>query len=436
VSGGGKLGAGTDAPGPPPAYRRGMDWWTQEPMFQELAERLDPVAAVDNHTHLLWRGPFRPELDAGMPLGLRSTEPAYAAALTERFGVAVGRGGIVAAAEEAGRVRDQQVEQLGAAGYWHHHLDAIGTEVALVNQEAEDGADGKRLRWVPMASCLLYPLPAPAMAARGPQAAQDVAALQGELRRHLAGAGLAEVPADLDAYRAVLVRVLAGWAARGAVAVKFLDAYLRTIRYQDVPADQARALYARGVTGELSREEYLAVQDHLARHLFLEAGRLGLAVHIHSSHGVPPFLRAEDADVRNLEPVLTDVRYFGTQFVLIHGGAPLVEDAAYLALKPHVWVDISAQPFLYAVPELAANLRMYLRYAPEKVLFGTDVAPYPGVPGGPEVQHVALSAKTRAALHLALAGMVRDGVVDLEAAVRMGEGVLRGNAGRLYGLER
>ncbi len=69
-------------------------------------------------------------------------------------------------------------------------------------------------------------------------------------------------------------------------------------------------------------------------------------------------------------------------------------------------------------------------------LFGTDVAPYPGVPGGPEVQHVALSAKTRAALHLALAGMVRDGVVDLEAAVRMGEGVLRGNAGRLYGLER
>ena len=133
--------------------------------------------------------------------------------------------------------------------------------------------------------------------------------------------------------------------------------------------------------------------------------RFGVAVHIHSSTGVPPFLRAEDA--------------------------------AYLALKPHVWVDISAQPLLYAVPELAANLRMYLRYAPEKVLFGTDVAPYPGVPGGPEVQHVALSAKTRAALHLALAGMVHDGgVVDLEAAVRMGEGVLRGNAGRLYGLER
>ncbi len=32
--------------------------------------------------------------------------------------------------------------------------------------------------------------------------------------------------------------------------------------------------------------------------------------------------------------------------------------------------------------------------------------------------------------------MVRDGVVDLEAAVRMREGRLRGNAGRLYGLER
>ena len=39
------------------------------------------------------------------------------------------------------------------------------------------------------------------------------------------------------------------------------------------------------------------------------------------------------------------------QFVLIHGGMPLVEHAAYLALKPHVWYDMSAMPFLYPVPE-------------------------------------------------------------------------------------
>ncbi|HET8648276.1 MAG TPA: amidohydrolase family protein, partial [Vicinamibacteria bacterium] len=199
------------------------------------------------------------------------------------------------------------------------------------------------------------------------------------------------------------------------------------------PAERARALYAQGRRAPLAREPYLALQDYLARHLFARAGQLGLPVHIHSSHGVPPFLRTQEADVRNLDSVLTDARLFGTQFVLIHGGAPHIEDAAYMAVKPHVWVDVSALPFLYPVPELARALRKYLTYAPEKVLFGTDVGAYPGVPVGPEVQHIALSRVLRAALTLALADMVRDGQVDLEQAAQMGQGVLHENARRLYG---
>ncbi|MGH2579396.1 MAG: hypothetical protein ACRDGP_00920 [Actinomycetota bacterium] len=93
-------------------------------------------------------------------------------------------------------------------------------------------------------------------------------------------------------------------------------------------------------------------------------------------------------------------------------------------------------PFLYEVPWFAKVLRTYLRFCPEKVLFGTDVGAYPGVPVGPEIQHVALTRHTREALYLALAGMVRDRMVDLEWAVRMGEGVLRGNAEHLFGWGR
>jgi hypothetical protein len=81
------------------------------------------------------------------------------------------------------------------------------------------------------------------------------------------------------------------------------------------------------------------------------------------------------------------------------------------------------------------NPRKYLLLAPEKVLFGTDSGPYPGVPGGPEVQLRALATATREALYLALAGLVRDGVVDLETATGLGRGVLRGNAARLHGWE-
>ncbi len=64
----------------------------------------------------------------------------------------------------------------------------------------------------------------------------------------------------------------------------------------------------------------------------------------------PPFLRLQEGDVRNLENVLTDVAFFDTQFVLIHGGVFQFYDGAYLAMKPHVWADLSAMPFLFSVP--------------------------------------------------------------------------------------
>jgi hypothetical protein len=98
-----------------------------------------------------------------------------------------------------------------------------------------------------------------------------------------------------------------------------------------------------------------------------------------------------------------------------------------------VWLDVSALPFVYPVPELARALRTYLLYAPEKVLFGTDAVHYPGVPVGAEVQHLALCRTLREALTLALAGLVRDGVLDEPGAARLGEGVLHANARRLYG---
>jgi hypothetical protein len=182
-----------------------------------------------------------------LPLGLRSTNPAYAAALTARFGVAVGPGGLPAAAAEAGRVRVGLIERLGGRGYWHDHLDAAGVESVLVNQETPAGTDGARLRWVPVAGDLLYPLPAGALLARSPrpEAVTSVPAAQARLARHLAAAGLAAAPPDLDAYAAFADRTLAGWRAGGAVAVKLWDAYLRTLVFADVPEARAPGVSAR-----------------------------------------------------------------------------------------------------------------------------------------------------------------------------------------------
>jgi len=77
-------------------------------------------------------------------------------------------------------------------------------------------------------------------------------------------------------------------------------------------------------------------------------------------------------------------------------------------------------------------LRVFLLTAPDRVLVATDASNFPGVPVGPEVQHFALSRTTREALYLALAGLVRDDVVNVGQAVAIRRGVFKENARRLY----
>ena len=404
--------------------------WLEDPLFNDIAARLDSVQAIDNHTHLWWKC----DLD---PSALTEPEswiwiPEFARDLTEEFGVSVDPERIAAAVKAAETERARLIQELGPHGYWLRHLDRTQTAIAFVNSISSDGSDGDRLRWVPYASVLLYPLAADAPMTRSPDHQEAISEWQGRLMTYLDEAGLDTVPRDLDGYVQFVDQTLARWKQQGAVAVKFLDALLRTLVFADVPEERARALYAKGLDTPLPRDEYLALQDYLARHIFLECGRLKLPVHIHSSEGPPPFMRLHDCDVRNLDEVLTDVRFFDTQFILIHGGFPLVEAAAYLGLKPNVWVDISAMSFLVPTPDLAAILRKYLLSCPDKVLFGTDAGGKPWL-GGADVMHAALSRLTREALYLALAGLVRDGLLDPDQAVQLGEGVLHRNAERLYG---
>jgi hypothetical protein len=407
--------------------------WRNDPVFQRIASALDPVLAIDGHTHLLRAAQFDPARDAMAPILNRSTRPELAAAVKDRFGVALRRDDWKSTVAELEKARAAMKARLGEHGYWMDHLDYTRTDAALVNEDSKTGTDGKRLRWVPHATPLLYPLPVERLRERSPSHDRDISKIQTDLRRFLKEGGREALPEDLPGYLRFVDETLRSWQTEGAVAVKFWDAYLRTLRIADVRESRAAELYARGVATPLSREDYLALQDFLWRHVLLETGRRKIPVHIHSSLGVPPFLRSLESDVRNLEDILTDPRFFGTSIVLIHGGGPFYEHAAYLALKPNVWIDISSMGFLYPTPDFAAVIRKFLLFAPSKVLFGTDVGNYPGVPGGPEIQHLVLSRSTREAVYLALAGLVEDGVIDEATAVGMGRGILRENAQRLYG---
>jgi hypothetical protein len=227
------------------------------------------------------------------------------------------------------------------------------TEIALVNQNSRQGIDGKRLLWVPHATTLLYPLPAIHLMQRSPSHKTDITEAQQDLQAFLKEGGLSESPTDLPSYIRFVDATLRRWQQQGAVGIKFWDAYLRTLRIADVQEPQAAVLYAKGRTVPLSRDEYVAVQDYLWRHILLEAGKIKLPVHIHSSLGVPPFLRTLESDVRNLEDVLTDPQFFQTQVVLIHGGAPWYEIAGYFGIgisspSPRFCRHTSPVPYLRA----------------------------------------------------------------------------------------
>jgi uncharacterized protein len=364
---------------------------------------------------------------------IRATHPWLPSVVRKRFSVEVRPDNWPATVDAISSARASMVKRLGEHGYWMDHLDYVGTEIAFVNQYEQNGTDGKRLRWVPHATMLLYPLPAENLISRSPSHKADIEEAQKYLRGVFKETNVNEQQLDLPTYVRFLDDTLRRWQKQGAVGIKFWDAYLRTLRIADVPASEATVLFAKGRKTALTRDEYLAVQDYLWRHIMLEAGKIKLPVHIHSSLGVPPFLRTLESDVRNLEDVLTDPRFFETPIVLIHGGAPLYETASYLALKPNVWLDVSALGFLRPVPELANILRTYLLFAPEKVLFGTDAANYPSFPGGADVQHIIVSRAVRDALYLALSGLIRDGVITEQQALGIGRGVLRENALRLHG---
>jgi predicted TIM-barrel fold metal-dependent hydrolase len=135
-----------------------------------------------------------------------------------------------------------------------------------------------------------------------------------------------------------------------------------------------------------------------------------------------------------LEPLFNDPALRHTNFVMLHGGWPFSGLVAPLLEKPNAWVDFSVQALVLSRDELAGNLRSWLEFVPEKVLFGTDAYPYSPEQGWQETA-VASARAGRAALKLALTEMMRENEITSDRAVELARMVLRDNARKLYNLQ-
>jgi uncharacterized protein len=408
-----------------------------------LAE-VNRVPAIDNHAHpVRFTGSGEPdrEFDAlpvdnmepmSDPLQLRANDPGVLTAWQALWGYPYNdteRGHIAEWSKQKQTAGSQKSD-----GYPAWILDKAGIDIMLANRvRMGGGIQSPRFRWVPYADALLFPLDNSQLAAANSDRKAFFADEDAVRSRYLRDAGLDSPPKTLDEYLRVVVTTLERQKQGGAVAEKFEVAYLRSFGFEKTDAAAAARVYADFAgKGAPPGDQYRTLQDFLFRFIAAECGRLGMAVHLHSSAGAGSYFDVHGANPLLLEPVFNDPGLRKTKFVMVHGGWPFNREAAALLTKPNVYLDYSAQSLLFTPRTLAQSLREWMEYVPEKVLFGTDAYPYSQELGWEESLWIA-AKRGREALGIALTGMVRDRQISESRALELARMVLRENARALYG---
>ena len=324
-------------------------------------------------------------------------------------------------------------------GYFAWVLKKANIATAFANRTAM-AAELKppSFRWVPYDDALLFPLDNSRIKSLNPDRKALFEMEEGLFRTYLVDSGVNALPANLDEYVNKVVRpTLQRQKAAGAVAIKFEVAYLRSLNFgpRENP-NAAQAAYARQVlaTSAPLLLEYTTIQNYIFHEIAEEAGKLGLAVHIHTGSGCGEFFDDRGSDPMLLSSVLNDPSLRSTNFVLLHGGTPFNRHITSLIVKPNVYVDTSVLELLFSPQELAAILRPWLEFMPEHVLFGTDAGPFgPGM--GWEESTWLGSHNARQAVAIVLTQMIKDGLIDKARARAIADGIFRANAAKLYGLK-
>jgi predicted TIM-barrel fold metal-dependent hydrolase len=409
----------------------------------ELSAYLDSLRAVDNHAHANSVAAADSDADAlpldgipfELPVPLRSDNPDWLAAYRALY--AYPHPDLTETHIADLRTSMQAVAKAQGDSFPRWVLQQTGSEVVLANRIAMGpGLQPPNFRWVSFADAFLFPLSTATEAAASPDRAKLFPLETRLLNRYLTDRGIARLPPTLDAYvSSVVTATLESQRQGGCVAIKFEAAYLRALDFERADSAAASRIYARYVGGgEPTHAEYKTLQDWLFRYVAREAGRLGMAVHLHSFEGFGNGYRAAGADPLLLESAFTDPALQRTNFVIVHGGGIYASHTAAMLWKPNVYADISMMTLAYTPTRLSAILRMWLTQYPEKVLYGSDAVAL-GPEMGWDVSAWVAGRHGREALALALSEMVRHGEVTRERAHEIARMVMRTNAGGLYKLE-
>src|SRR5438445_3300372 len=266
-----------------------------------LLVEINRIKAVDNHTHVpqvVSAGEKDDEFDAlpcdpldpsDVPTMARADNPLFLKAWQKLYGYKYND-------RDAAHVRElletkQRIAREQGDNYPAWVLDRLNIEYMLANRVAMGrGLNPPRFLWVPFDDALMTPLAADSVADT-----PDKKVFYGQetklLKAYMSQAGVSALPDTLDEYVGkVITPTLEAQKKAGAPAIKYEAAYLRPLSFGHAPGAEERAetqrIYGRYAKGDLaSRAEVLQVQNFLFRTIAREAGRLGMAVHIHTGQG-------------------------------------------------------------------------------------------------------------------------------------------------------
>lgn len=404
-------------------------------LYEALLKSIEQIPIFDDHGHPGF--PDDPDVDAmasppgSSPLRIRADNPELVAASKALFNYPYSDFSPEHArwlVEEKARLKRGQGER-----YFDRILDKAGIETAIANRVAmPDYLDRKRFLWAFFVDSFLFPFDNTRIRERNVDEQVYMPLQEKLLRRELRQAGLSSIPDSLDGYLAFVTKILELNRANGGIAIKFEAAYFRSLYFGDPSKPEVATVYEHyRKGGSPSPAEYTVFQDFIFRHLLREAGRLHLAVHIHTAVGIGEFFSLHNGNVLNLENVLRDPRYNAVTFVLLHGGLPYDRQAIWLAARKNVFLDSSLSDMYLYPSEFKEVLKYWLSIFPDKVSFGSDAFPFNDTLGAEEAYWLSVQS-SREALAAALAELVSEHAFSREQAIRIAHGYLHDNAARLY----
>ncbi len=413
-----------------------------------IARNVAAIEAIDQHAHPVSVGvelpgdPDRPiqPYNVNLPLRMRPDNPEYIDAWVALWGYDERDWSVPHLRKLVDRKQEIMAREGQDYNVWV--LDRLNIKTMIgIAPGPSPSEPPPRFRWCAFSDWFLWPFPVAGAHPAGRPAAPRATTARCASRSSPAGR-----PPTLDGYIATVVEAtLDLYKEQGAVGIKFHGPYNRPLNFDEVPGAEAKTLYERGLRdGALRSSEHKALQDFLFEHLVRSAGRRGLIVQMHTGYGVRDGFVAAGSNPMLMERIFHAAR--GTDFVLLHGGWPFVNETVALLANDNVYTDFSCATLFQYPRSLARQIRAALEWYPEKLLFGTDaysersIALLGGMPfkanplGGWEEKAWLMDRTGRTALALALSGMREDGGLGGKRADEVTRTVMGGTAARLYGL--